>query len=831
VEETTGLEARATQNPTSLPSKDWWRRVEEEFFATGQASSVQTAITQARDAICIEAYRLAFEPDFPESAAVFAAGPYGQGETFPYSAIDLFILVEPGLPPSLLKRAQAEFARMLWGAGLRLNSAVHDVAECLDAAAGDVEFGMNLLDRRFLAGDGAVAAKLESKLPVWLSAHGRDLSRRFCQLERTRHARFQNTPRHAQPDVEEAPGGLRDLRLIRRLAAFKPERESRGDALGQAAGLISCARCFLHYHAGSDCNVLDFGAQESLAHQTFAVGQTPAQWMREYFQRAREVFGEARRALDAEGDGHNSLIDSFREYRSRLSNSEFTVSRDRLLLRNPSQLGDDPMLVFRALQFIGRHGVAPAPETERRLAACRAVFAAYCARTQPLWTHLKAILSSPYPAIALRALDSAGLMPALFPEWSSIENLVIMESGHAYTADEQALMSIERVAALRCTADPVQQRFSEMLNEIDDAALLLFALLFIDIGLPAENHVRLAADRAREVMARIQMPAEGQDTVLFLIERQPDFSEAVSSRDLDNPATERLLAELAGTVERLKLLVMATYARVSAAGFEAGAPWRLEQLWRAYRLVRQELTRELETDRILRVPEDLPPRADFIKGFPLRYLRAHSHRDFEEHLQLFELSRPSGVAVRLDQIEGAYRLTVIAQDRPFLFASFAAAISSFGLNILKAEAFSGVAGIVLDTFVFADQKRTLQQNPPEMDRLRDLMQRVALGKTDAQRLMRSRPAPQVAKRAMPAQVQFDSSACETATLVEIEAEDRQGLLYSLAAVFSSNACNIDVVLIDTKGHRAIDVFYVAHEGQKLSPEMQVRLKEKLLAAC
>jgi [protein-PII] uridylyltransferase len=97
--------------------------------------------------------------------------------------------------------------------------------------------------------------------------------------------------------------------------------------------------------------------------------------------------------------------------------------------------------------------------------------------------------------------------------------------------------------------------------------------------------------------------------------------------------------------------------------------------------------------------------------------------------------------------------------------------------------------------------------------------------------MRGRGLPDPGKRATPSQVQFDSEACPTATLVEIETEDRPGLLFSLATAFSSNACNIDVVLVDTKGHRAIDVFYVAQEGAKLSAEVQARLKEKLLAAC
>jgi UTP:GlnB (protein PII) uridylyltransferase len=40
-----------------------------------------------------------------------------------------------------------------------------------------------------------------------------------------------------------------------------------------------------------------------------------------------------------------------------------------------------------------------------------------------------------------------------------------------------------------------------------------------------------------------------------------------------------------------------------------------------------------------------------------------------------------------------------------------------------------------------------------------------------------------------------------------------------------------VVLVDTKGRRAIDVFYVGREGRRLSAEFQAVLEERLLAAC
>jgi [protein-PII] uridylyltransferase len=555
--------------------------------------------------------------------------------------------------------------------------------------------------------------------------------------------------------------------------------------------------------------------------------------MREYFRHARVIFNEARRALGALEKAENSLVGNFRDWRSRLSNSEFTVSRERIFLRSPAQLESDPAVVLRMLEFIGRHGIAPAPETERRLEAGRPSFAAYCARPRPLWATLESILSLPRAAMAMRTLQRVGLLAALFPEWSSMVDLVDTEPEHRYTVDEHTLMTVERATELASNTDPTLQRFAQLLSEIENRAVLAFALLFhrSGRGAGAGDPARRSLELARPAMERIRVPVEEQGQVSFLIEHQLDLAEVMSGRDVDDPATARQLAERVGTIERLKLLTVMTYGDLAAVSSDAMTPWRLERLWRAYEVTRQELTRELETDRIQDVPESLPGRPAFLKGFPVRYLRAHSPPEIEEHMRLYEESRPTGVAVQLDRIEGAYRLTVIARDMPALFASFAGAISSFGLDILKAEAFSNARGTILDTFVFADPQRTLDLNPPESERLLDLIRRVALGKTDGQRLLRSRVQPDPKKRSAPPQVHFDSDACDTATLVEITAEDRPGLLYNLATVFSTTACNIDVVLIDTKGRRAIDVFYVAHDGQKLSPELQAALKDKLLAVC
>jgi len=236
----------------------------------------------------------------------------------------------------------------------------------------------------------------------------------------------------------------------------------------------------------------------------------------------------------------------------------------------------------------------------------------------------------------------------------------------------------------------------------------------------------------------------------------------------------------------------------------------------------------LETDRIESLPSGPAGRMAFLQGFPTRYLRTHTEAEVDEHMALEEKSRKRGVAVEIRALESAWQMTLVAADRPGLFASVAGTLAAFGMNILKAEAFANRRGLVLDTFTFADPLRTLGLNPSEVDRLSATAERVIAGKTDVRELLRSPSQPTLPSRKarIPAAVSFDSEASHSATLVEIVAEDRPGLLYDLASAISSNGGNIEVVLIDTQAHKAIDVFYVTAEGKKLPPEKQQVLEKR-----
>lgn len=214
----------------------------------------------------------------------------------------------------------------------------------------------------------------------------------------------------------------------------------------------------------------------------------------------------------------------------------------------------------------------------------------------------------------------------------------------------------------------------------------------------------------------------------------------------------------------------------------------------------------------------------------MRYALVHRGEQIVHHLELDKKRKREGVAVEITREPGAYRLTLIAADQPGLFAAICGTLASYGMDILKAEAASNASGCILDEFRFADPMRTLELNPDEIGRLEWTIACVVKGAIQVPDLLKRRRPPARPKvlPKTPARVVFDNEASQSSTLIEFVGEDRPGLLYDLASALSSSKCNIELVLIDTEAHRAIDVFYVTEGGAKLRDRTQKELEQKLL---
>jgi [protein-PII] uridylyltransferase len=768
-------------------------------------------------------------------AAALAVGGYGRRQLFPYSDIDLLLLFASEKSSASYKTEISAFLQQLWDSGLRISQSVRTPAECWELHDDNIELNISLLDQRYLCGDAGIYGVMLGKLPRSVHAHRDALTRHLSRMTRERHARYNGTFHHIEPNIKDAPGGLRDLQLVgwlAQIAGATPQAFAapvRTPELDEPRRHLFALRGYLHHHARRDSNVLTFDAQEWIAEQ---LGVEEPALMGDYFRSARAVYRSTLRLLEAVEVRASSLFTQFQDRRSRVSNADFSVARERVYFRVPQQLAAEPELLLRLLQFVARHGMRLSLEADERIAARLPALREYFAPSRRIWPAIREVLSLPNALLALRAAHETGSLAAIFPELERIDCLVMRDFYHRYTVDEHTLVAIQTLVGLRGAKDPPASSFAALLSEIDRPDLIILALLFHDVGKgdPGNGHVDSSLRLAQGAMERIQMPAEERETVAFLIRRHLEMSAAMNGRDPFDPATAQYLAHLTGTVENLKCLTLVTYADISAVNPAVMTPWRAEQLWQLYLLTYNELTRELETERIQEA--ESPEQGAFLAGFPTRYLRTHSAPDIERHIRLEQDSRAQGVAVDLMKSGGVYKLTLITGDRPFLFASVVGALSSFGMNILKAEAFANRRGTVLDTFTFADPLRTLELNPSEVVRFTSMVERAALGRADVKQMLRARPrsAPPSRKASIEPSVHVDDQASQSATLIQVVAEDRPGLLYDIASTISARDASIDVVLIDTEAHKAIDVFYVtAAGGRKLAAAKQQELQQALLA--
>lgn len=748
----------------------------------------------------------------PSGISAVAVGGYGRRELFPYSDVDLLILTPDEKTQGAIKEPLSMCLRDLWDRGLRVSQSVRVPAECNEINASNAELAVSLIDRRFLAGDESLFLQIRDPKP--------ELGRNITELTRERHAKFQDTIYHLEPNVKDAPGGLRDLQVLRWLARLGYGDEQKGEGFESLFEI----RCFLHYLGGRDDNKLSFERQDEIAKLSAAV--SPEELMRSYYRAVRGIARLANRRLERFEAKRSSLFSQFRDRSGKLSNADFSVLHGEIFFRSPAALSADPGIAMRLFDFVGRHGLPLSSDAQERLERSIPAFEKWVANNQPLWPAFREIIRQPHASRALRAMHSCGALEALFPELREMEALVIRDFYHRYTVDEHTLVAIQTVLELReKKGDPI----GDLACETEDFELLVTALLFHDVGkgTPDEGHVEVSRRIAKAALTRAGMSEREFDTVGFLIGAHLEISAAMNGRDFSEPATIREMAAKMGTVERLRLLTLLTYGDISAVHPSAMTPWRRQLLWNVFTETHAQLTRELSS-KIWQAPEQSDPAvAHFIEGLPPRYLRTHSAEEIAGHVKLEQESRGKSVAVSLKHT-AAWVLTVVATDRPFLFASLAAAISSFGFNILKAEAFTNAHGVAIDTFTFADPARTLELNPDETQNVTRTVIRTLRGETSVDDLLKRRPKVKPDAHAMAAsRVVFDNHGSPSATLIELVAQDRPGLLYDVASAISKRGGNIEVVLVDTEAKKALDVFYVTKSGAKLSDEEARGLVESL----
>ena len=827
-----------------------------EYEADADASRFLRRHRQAVEASLRELWR---ESHLPRQLALVAVGGFGRGELYPHSDVDVLVLLPHALDPTGIAQVE-QFIGRLWDVGLELGHSVRTVEECRDEAAKDVTVQTSLLEARLIAGSRTLFAQLYDRLHDGFDPQGFFKAKRLEQEQR--HAKFQDSPYSLEPNLKEAPGGLRDLQVVlwvgrasglgrdwRSLAARGLVTREEAIQLKRHADWLARVRIRLHLLAGRREDRILFDYQDALA-RAFGFAATPTKrasevFMQRYFRTAKAVTQLNTTVLQNLGAAIFPAFDAPPEP----INERFQGVRELLDVRDPALFEREPHAILESFLLLQQHSELKgmtAPTLRALWRARRRIDRAF--RADPInRARFLEILRQPRGLVhELRRMNQYGILGRYLPPFGKIVGQMQDDLFHVYTVDQHILMVVRNLR--RFTMVEFAHEYplcSRLAANFERYWLLYVAAIFHDIAKGrGGDHSRLGRMDARRFARAHGLPAEDAALVEFLVEHHLTMSAVAQKRDLSDPDVIREFARVAGTERRLVALYLLTVADIRGTSPKVWNAWKGKLLEDLFRLARRILrgasvgydqdvqAKQSEALRLLRLYALSDTAGEALwRELDVAYFLRHEPQEIAWQTRTLHYrvstDRPV-VKARLSPIGEGLQVMIYAKDEPDLFARICGYFESINYSIVDAKIHTTRHGYALDTFLvlgtgtshhYRDMIGLIEHELGER-----LERRAPLGPP-----ARGRVSRQLKHFPITPEVHIRPDEKGQYYLVSITAGDRPGLLYGIARVFSEYHVDLHTAKIVTLGERAEDVFVVS--GEVLAkPRTVLQLEQDLLIA-
>jgi len=821
------------------------------YFARPQPRALLKAHAQIIDRA------IADVPGLPQGAALIATGGYGRGELFPFSDIDLLILLAAE-PQAAEREALERLVGTFWDVGLEIGHSVRTLDACLELARSDVTVETALLESRFLAGSRRLCASFQQRFAEQTDASAFLKAKKLEQEQR--HAKHQDSPYSLEPNLKEAPGGLRDLQVIqwisraaglgrswRELIAHGLIERDEARLLQKNETTLQDLRIRLHYLAGRREDRIVFDLQQALAkslgHADGAERRASEAMMQRYYQTAKSVTQlntillqnfEAR--LAPRPDTPPRALNERFEVRSELLH----VKREDTFAREPSAILESFLLMMQHQELRGMTA-----RTLRALYRARFLINAAFRRdpvAQLLFLHL---LQQPRGTVhEFRRMNQYGILGRYLPEFGRVVGQMQHDLFHVYTVDQHILMVLRNLR--RFTMPELAHEFplcTELMSGFERRWLLYIAAIYHDIAKGrGGDHSALGARDARGFSRKHHLSKDDADLVAFLVENHLAMSHVAQKQDVYDPEVIAAFAERVKSERRLVALYLFTVADIRGTSPKVWNAWKgklLEDLFRATRrtLTGEPLARDAalaekqaEAMRLLRlyalsehVQDKLWAQLD------TTYFLRHDAQEIAWHTRNLHYrvsSERPVVKARLAPFGEGLQVMIYTPDREALFARICGYFERAGFNIAEAKIHTTRNGYALDTFVLMGEGRDAHYQE-RIAVIESQLAEEALSETPLAPARTGRLSRRV--RHFPISPAVDIRPDERGAyhVLSIVAADRPGLLYGIARTLARYHINLQTARINTLGDRAEDVFLVSGEALA-QPKVVLQLEQDLL---
>jgi len=881
--------ARAGHNRTRLRD-DVLALIKSEFqkaraqvkdrFESGRINGITASrvLSDLQDATISMLYEFAIRHfaktgEAPERIAIVATGGYGRRQLAPQSDIDLLFL-RAEQPNEAGESAISFVLQMLWDLGLKVGHATRSLNESICLALTDSTIRTALLEARHICGDTQLSDHLRKRFRAEVAADTGPAFVATKLAERDQRHFKQGESRYlVEPNIKEGKGGLRDLQtlywigkylygvddpadLVRHNVLMQDEYES----FRRAEAFLWDVRFHLHYLTGRPEERLSFAAQPEMARRMGFRGASSRraveQFMRRYFLVAKDV-GDLTRifcaALEEQNKkarpGLSRLLPGF--LKPRLGHEDFFIENGRLNA-HADAFSNDPNNLLRIFQIADAKSVDVHPAAMRTITRNLDLIDDGVRSDAKANALFLAILASRHdPERALRRLNESGVFGRFVTEFGRVVGLTQFNMYHHYTVDEHLIRAVGNVAAIeRGDFRDEHPLSSDIVKRIRQRDALYAAMLLHDIakGLPGDHSGEGALIAAR-LCPRWGLSDEDTRTVCWLVENHLVMSDTAQRRDIGDPKTVRDFVDKVQSPELLRLLLILTVADIRAVGPGVWNGWKGQLLRELYHEAEALMAGDTSASRPLRVEEAKAALAarlsDFDSAAREQALSRHSDSYWlsfdapthEWHARLLRDAAATGETLSLAGESNDFRsvteIVIATADHPGLFFQLAGAITGSGGSIVDAKIFTTTDGLALDVFSVQDQEGHPFGDENRLARLRRTILGTLEGQVSPRALLaKSKPRASTGAFEVWPRVNCDNAASATATVIEVEAADRPGLLYDITRAIFECGLSISSAMVATYGERAIDVFYVRDGfGHKLThAESLHRLEQRLLEA-